>query len=198
MSSAGAPFTFVGFLVSDLTTLTERDSRAHVVGDLSWLDRNGTSVDALVLGIATPRVRLALGSELSRAYPRLEWPTLVHPSAIFERTSAVVGRGVMVAAGVAGSVNIRLDDFALINIGVTLGHEAHVGAGSVVNHGASISGGVELGPGVLVGTGARVLQYLSVGEGATVGAGAVVTKDVEARVTVVGVPARRREAERAP
>lgn len=44
--------------------------------------------------------------------------------------------------------------------------------------------------GALVGAGAQVLQHLALGPDATVGAGAVVTRDVGAGVTVVGVPAR--------
>ena len=59
-----------------------------------------------------------------------------------------------------------------------------------MNPGANISGGVVIGSGVLIGTGAQVLQYLHVGAGAIVAAGAVVTRDVNAGITVVGIPAR--------
>jgi serine acetyltransferase len=45
----------------------------------------------------------------------------------------------------------------------------------------------------MIGTGAQVLQYLRIGKGATVGAGAVVTSDIPAGTTVVGVPARALE-----
>lgn len=190
MAEAGASVVCVGFVVSDTSKLSARDS--DVLGDFGWLEREAKNIDALALGVGTPAVRLALATELSRAFPRLEWPTLVHPRAIFERSSARLARGSMIAAGVHGSVNLELQEFALVNIGVTLGHEAIIGAGSVVNHGASISGGVRLGRGVLVGTGARVLQYLDIGDRAVVGAGAVVTRSVAAGLTVVGVPARER------
>ncbi len=44
--------------------------------------------------------------------------------------------------------------------------------------------------GVVVGSGAQVLGPIAVGEGARVGANAVVTRDVAADSTVVGIPAR--------
>lgn len=189
--NAQAPrFEFLGFIASDLSCLGPYDSKERVLGDYAWLEKNVGSVDAVVLGIGTPSSRLRVASELAAAFPRLEWPSLVHPGVVLDRSSAHIERGVCVAAAVAGTVNVTLHEFCLINIAVTLGHEATIGRGSVVNHGASISGGVRIGDGVLVGTGARILQYLQVGEGANVGAGAVVTKDVEAFTTVVGVPAR--------
>jgi len=44
--------------------------------------------------------------------------------------------------------------------------------------------------GCYIGAGATILQGITVGECAIVGAGAVVTRDVPAHTTVVGVPAR--------
>ncbi len=44
--------------------------------------------------------------------------------------------------------------------------------------------------GVVVGSGAQILGPIEVGEGAKVGANSVVTKDVAAKSTVVGIPAR--------
>ncbi len=44
--------------------------------------------------------------------------------------------------------------------------------------------------GVVIGSGAQVLGPIEVGERAKIGANAVVTKDVEAKSTVVGIPAK--------
>ena len=186
----GPRFEFMGFIVSDLSRLGDRDSRTQVLGDFNWLEQHRSSVDALALGIGTPAVRLKLAGELNASFPTIEWPEIVHPTAIVDRASARIGEGVFVGVRAISTVNLVLDAFALCNFGTTFGHESRVGKGSVVNPGANISGGVAIGDGVLIGSGAQVLQYLTVGSGATVGAGAVVTRDVPENTTVVGIPAR--------
>jgi acetyltransferase-like isoleucine patch superfamily enzyme len=124
--------------------------------------------------------------------PHIEWPSIIHPTAILDMDSARIAEGCFIGAGVTATVNLTLESFALCNFGCTLGHEAHIGAGSVVNPGANISGGVVIETGVLVGTGAQILQYLHIGAGAKVGAGAVVTRTVPGGLTVTGIPARPR------
>jgi sugar O-acyltransferase (sialic acid O-acetyltransferase NeuD family) len=183
-------FELVGYVVSDLSGLGERDSRNLVVGDLQWLERHRSSVDVLALGVGSPSVRFCLAEELGYRMNGLPWPAIVDPTAVIDVASADLGEGCFVGAGVVATVNLVLEPFALCNFGCTLGHEVRVGRCSVVNPGANISGGVKIGESVLIGTGAQVLQYLRIGSGAIVGAGAVVTRHVLAGSTVLGIPAR--------
>jgi len=186
----GQPFVFAGYVVSDMNRLTERDSTAEVVGDVDWLLSHRSEVDALAIGIGTPGPRLSVSAALEAEFPAECWPRLIHPSVIYDADSCSLGHGVILCPGTVMTVNVRIEPYAMVNFGSTVGHESTIGRGTVINPGANIGGGVELGPRVLVGAGAQVLQYLSVGEGATVGAGAVVTRSVGPGQTVVGVPAR--------
>jgi sugar O-acyltransferase (sialic acid O-acetyltransferase NeuD family) len=190
MNAVAPRYDFLGFVVSDMARCGKYDSRDAILGDYAWLDENRGSIDAVAVGIGTPAARLKVGNELRVLLPDVEFPALIHPSAILDFGSASIGSGVQICAGTVGTVGLRLEALALCNFGCTLGHEAVIGKGSVVNPGANISGGVVLGAGVLVGTGAQILQYCCVGNEATVGAGAVVLEDVAPGMTVAGVPAR--------
>jgi hypothetical protein len=140
-------FLVLGFVVTDLAKLGAFDSRDRVLGDYRWIEAHGDEVDALALGIGWPAARLRVAGDLMREFPRLSWPALVHPSAELDQDTLTLGKGVMVGAGVVGTVNLHLEDFALANFACTLGHEAHLAPGAVVNPGANISGGVSVGGG---------------------------------------------------
>jgi sugar O-acyltransferase (sialic acid O-acetyltransferase NeuD family) len=190
INRAKANFEFVGYVVSDLGRVCERDSRAQILGDYEWVEEHVGEIDALAIGIGTPSARKTVASSLEARFPQLEWPSLIHPTARFDCSSAQIGRGAILCAGVIGTVNVTIEPFAMVNLACTIAHETRVGAYAVVNPTANISGGVELGEEVLVGTGAQILQYVRVGERATVGAGCVVMRDVAPGETVVAMPAR--------
>ncbi|TRW17469.1 serine O-acetyltransferase EpsC [Glacieibacterium frigidum] len=105
-------------------------------------------------------------------------------TAIDIHPGATIGRNFFIDHGfvVIGETAVIGDDVTIYQC-VTLG-------------GTDPSGGVAgkrhptLGNGVIVGSGAQVLGPIMVGDRARVGANAVVTRDVPAGATMVGIPAR--------
>lgn len=100
---------------------------------------------------------------------------------------ATIGRRVFIDHGmgvVIGETAIIEDDCTLYH-GVTLG-------GTSWNKGKRHP---TLKQGVVIGAGAKILGPITIGRGAKIGSNAVVVKDVPAKATAVGIPARIVEAE---
>lgn len=82
---------------------------------------------------------------------------------------------------------VTIGDDVVLADGVFVATSDHGRSDRAAVHG---TGPVRIGHRVFVGQRAVVLGGVTIGDGATVGAGAVVTRDVPAGATVVGVPAR--------
>ena len=97
------------------------------------------------------------------------------------------------------STNVHLVSMAK----VTIGHGSLIGEftsirdanhtrlpGKLIRNGDHKATPITIGDEVWIGRGVTILEGTNIGDGATVGANAVVTRDVPAGMTVVGIPAR--------
>jgi len=73
---------------------------------------------------------------------------------------------------------------------VQIGHNVRLGAGCVVVSQVGISGSVQVEDGVMIGGQAGIAGHLKIGSGAHIAAQSGVIRDVPARQTVAGFPAR--------
>ena len=117
-------------------------------------------------------------SQIARIVTGIE----VHPA-------AVIGDDLFIDHG----MGVVIGETSEIGNGVTLYHDVTLGgvAPSIDSHNQrNTKRHPTLEDGVIVGSGAQILGPIIVGRNARIGANAVVTKDVPAGVTMVGVPAR--------
>ncbi len=121
-------------------------------------------------------------------------PALVHPRAVVS-PSAEVGAGSVVFAGDVLGSGVRIGVNAVLYSGVVVEHECVIGDHAYLSPGVVLSGQVTVEAGAFLGAGAGGRPGLRIGAGAVVAAGAVVTADVPAGQTVMGVPARAARSE---
>src|SRR6185437_1651752 len=105
--------------------------------------------------------------------------------------------GVMILGPVNATTDIELGSHTLLNPGCIVSHDCRIGDFASLGPGVLLAGRVSVGEGAQLGIGVVVSPRCSIGAWATVGAGAVVVRDVQPGVTVVGVPARPLEKNRA-
>lgn len=128
---------------------------------------------------------------LAQRAERVGWQaaTLIDPSALVS-PDAKIGAGCYVGAGSIVSVHATLLTHVLINQHCTIGHDSFLASYAQVCPGGRISGNVRLEEGAFVASNAVVAPGRWIGPWATVGAASFASRNVEAGVTVVGVPAR--------
>jgi sugar O-acyltransferase (sialic acid O-acetyltransferase NeuD family) len=149
-----------------------------------------------VVAVGDPALRERLAGEGQSAGLRVA-PPLVHPSVDCDPEHVKVGDGAVICGGSSLTTDIEVGCHAQINLHCTVGHDVRLEDYATLAPGVHISGKVVIGRGAYLGTGAVTIdggydRPLRIGEKAVVGAGAVVTRDVPASTTVVGVPARAR------
>jgi sugar O-acyltransferase (sialic acid O-acetyltransferase NeuD family) len=144
--------------------------------------------DVFVPALGDPATKLRLSRALRERGAK--FINFVHPTAIVPASNRV-GTGCVFCPFSGLTTNVTVGDFVVFNSHSGCGHDVVVGDGCSFNAHSEAAGCAVLGEGVLVGSHATVLQGLRVGEYAKVGAGAVVVRNVKARTSVFGNPARQ-------
>ena len=108
---------------------------------------------------------------------KYEFETVIASSAIVS-TKATFAQGVQVLQGSIIQVGVKVMANTIINSGVIIEHDCHIGMHNHIAPGVTLSGGVNTALNVHLGTGSIVIQNINIGENVIVGAGAAVTKNI--------------------
>ncbi|HDY90635.1 MAG TPA: sugar O-acyltransferase [Pseudoalteromonas sp.] len=147
------------------------------------------------IGIGDSLIR----KKISDKYNELEFPNLIHPSAIFglnQRNSLELVRGNIITAGVIFTNSIKLGSFGVYNLKASIGHDCIIDDFVSIMPNVTVSGNVHIFEGAFIGASATILQgnndkKITIGSFSTVGGSSLVTKSVEDGVTVFGIPAKK-------
>ena len=178
-----------GFLDDDSTLQGKEIGEVEVMGKLddeTYLSVIGSECEVFIAmeEIEVRRNLVQMLIEERKVMP----VNAIHDSAILA-SSAEIGHGSFIGAGVIIGSNTALKSHLIINPGVIinydvkLGNYVHVGSGTVINS------GVQIEDEVFVGSGVTIVAGIKVGSGARIGAGSVVVKNVDEGQTVFGNPA---------
>lgn len=186
INQGSANWDILGFLDDHDSSWGKQLDDLPVLGGRGWLKQQAQTV-YVAMGVGSPVVKRKLALELRADVAG--FPPLLHPTVV--RTKYLdIGDGAVITAGNILTSQIHIGSFAMLNLMCTVGHDAFIGDYSTVAPGCNVSGNVRIGEGCDIGTGSKIIQGVSIGEWSVVGAGAVVSRDVPANCTAVGVPAK--------
>ena len=144
---------------------------------------------AVTIAIGTPTIKKKILDNIKNDL--VDYPTLIHPSVIIgDRNFVEIGKGCIICAANIITTNIKIEDFVILNLACTVGHDTVIKNYAAFMPTCNISGEVIIEEGVYCGTGVKIINQTSIGANTTVGAGAVVTKPLPANCTAVGMPAK--------
>lgn len=182
--SAGMPL--IGFVDDDPEIIGQRILRFPVLGKIDqWLEYD---FEGTVIAIGNNYIRRSI-QERMEIRGRPNWITVTHPKAIVSNT-VKIGTGTVILAGAIVNPDSVIGQHTIINTGATVDHDCVIGDFVHIAPGVHLAGGVQIDDNTLIGIGSAIIPGIHVGNDTTVGAGAVITKDVPARVTAKGIPAR--------
>lgn len=186
---AGVELRLRGFVVEDEMWHGRRVDGLPVLSGVAALVREGYT-GAAAIAVGDPQLARTIAGQIRDAGLALEWPPLVHPSAVVDRERVSLGPGCLVAPGAILATGVCLGECVFVNTGACLAHDVTVGAHARVHPRALLCGGVRVGEAALVGAASAVMQFRTIGEGAQVAMGAIVGVDVPPGAVAAGNPAR--------
>ena len=118
-----------------------------------------------------------------------DFTTVIDPS-VHVPDTCTVGVGSILLAGVVLTTSVTIGRHVVVMPNVTLTHDDTIEPFATLCAGVTLGGGVVVGEHAYLGMNSSVRQNLIIGNGSTLGMGAVLTKNLPADETWVGLPAR--------
>lgn len=180
-------FEIIGFLDDDVSKHHASIAGYPVLGSVEKLHEFSGQGISLVWGIAFPSIKKKLFDQyqnLSFAFPNF----IAKHAWISE--GVTFGNGCIIYPGTTINYETKIDDFVVINMNCSLGHNCSIKSFSSLAPGVNLGGNTAVGSCVEMGIGSSTVQSTKIGDNATVGGQAMVVSNVSESDVVVGIPAK--------
>lgn len=159
-----------------------------IIGDISDLD----DLDFYCFGIAVGdnATRERTYNELQAKYENLNFPPLVHASAIVSSFTSI-GDGTVVMPKAVIGPNSKVGKFCLINTQSSIDHDCVMSDFSSLAPAAVTGGAVQIGLRSAVSIGATIKHGLKIGDDSVVGANSYLNRDLPNNQVAYGTPAKQ-------
>lgn len=176
-----------GFMDDDDSIQGSEINGYRVLGKLGDIRRYQDTY--FVCAVGSSRIREKIINRMEEVDPDVKFATLIDPS-VEASDFIAIGEGTIICAHTVLTVNVSIGKHVMVNLDCTIGHDAVLNDFATLYPSVNVSGMTNIGYGSELGTGMQIIQGKTVGEYSIVGAGAVVVKDIPAKCTAVGSPAR--------
>ena len=183
----GDQYTLEGFLDDDRQKAGREFFGHRVIGGIDRL-REYSSEVAVAICVAKPATRRSIVERL-RSYPNVTFPSLISKH-VYISHNVTIGEGVIIYAGAAIDYNTSIADFSIINMNCSIGHDCTISRCATLAPGVSLAGFSYIAECAEMCINSATVQGTRVGENSIVGGMGMVTCDIPANCTAVGVPAK--------
>ena len=185
--SESNPAKIIGFLDDDVSKHNTNIAGFNVLGSVEKLQEFSAKGIAIVWGIAFPSIKKKLFDQYQNL--SFEFPNFIAKDA-WVSEAVTFGKGCIVYPGTAINYETAIDDFVVINMNCSLGHNCSIKSFSSLAPGVNLGGNTSVGSCVELGIGSSTIQSTIIGDNAIIGGQAMVVSTVSESDIVVGIPAK--------
>lgn len=173
------------FLDDDITKI--KNGKYNVVGTSIDIDKYIEQYDYFI-AIGNNKIRRQLTKKLEDK--KIIQPTLIHPSAIIDKTSTILS-GTVIMANAVINADTYIKKGCIINTSVSVDHDCVIENFVHLSPGVHVAGTVHIGSQTWIGIGSSIVNNLSICNDCIIGAGSTVITDIETKGIYVGCPVKK-------